>query len=211
MVRSILRDYREYLATGTLAMLASVLVILLVTRPTGTAAFVFFSGISCVIAPRLWRGPGGRILASFLQYLSSPRLAYGFAALFLLAVPLTRYLPVDQWSRPSVIPINHLISEPDGGVETIRVPADTDQFLLILNLVLHRTYTEYTVKILDATEHTGREEWSGTVLEPTPAGNFNLKMSRGFPQAGQHRIELYGRSGETTELVAKYNVQIADG
>ncbi len=153
------------------------------------------------------------MLGAFLYRLfAAPRFAYGLAAVLLLALPLTRYWTVHQLTRPDFnVPIMNLIPErrAPAAPESILIPAGAEQFLLVLNVVTPRAFTDYVVEVNDASEPDDRVRWRRDGLQPSAAGNFNLLIPGRFLPAGQYQIRLLGREGDTTEDVANYTILIA--
>ncbi len=152
----------------------------------------------------------GEVVRVYVRHLlASPRFAYGLAALILLALPLTRIWTVEQLSRPdSNLAIANLVSERDGGsLQAVEIPDEANHFLLLLNLVPQRAYTDYTV-VVDPLDSEGQESWRLAGIEPSIYGNFNLLVPRRYLPAGPYLISLFGRNGESLELAVKYKVQI---
>ena len=154
------------------------------------------------------RGPSG-IWAFFSNLAMSPRFAYALAALFLLAAPLTRHWTVQQLTRPEVnITIGNLVSERDGGgLQSLTIPREASNFLLVLNLVPAETYSQYVVEVAPLNAQ-GPVNWQHGGLQPSIAGNFNLLVSRKSLPPGKYLISLFGQSDTTRDLIVEYRVQI---
>ncbi len=207
MTRNILRYYGEYLITGTVSMLAAVVLINLVFQPTATTATAFTIFLACAPLLHIWQKRSTRAQL-IVKHLGSLRLAYGLAALFLLALPLIWYRYIEDLSSPSGVVVEKVVAR--RGPETIQFPSAADHFLLILDRAAENAYSYYSVKILGPSDSDGREEWSRGGLAPTSTGDFTIKISRGFLSAGIHRILLFGNHDDGEELVAEYKIQIAD-
>ncbi len=157
-------------------------------------------------------GPAERLRDYLTSLVASPRFAYGLAAVLLLALPLSHYLTRQQLVGPDFnVPIVNLVPERGPSREpaepqALRMPADTDRFLLVLNLVTQRPYADYTVEIADAAD--GTETWRRDGLRPSAVGNFNLLVPRRFLPAGRYEITILGRDDETLEPVVDYRIRI---
>ncbi len=147
--------------------------------------------------------------ANFSHLVMSPRFAYGLAALCLLAAPLTHYWTLSQLSRPEAnIAIGNLVSERDGGgLQTLTIPEQASNFLLLLNLVPTGTYSDYAVEVTPL-DSPGLEGWRHAGLKPSVAGNFNLLVPRKSLPPGKYLISLFGQSDTSRDLIVEYRIRI---
>ncbi len=106
---------------------------------------------------------------------------------------------VAELSRPQAnAPVHDLF--PDavqrGGTSAgpvLEVPAGTDSFTLILNLVEVPEYATYRVQIVDS---QGQPALAIANLEMDPLGLFTLGLSRRSLPAGNYHIQLFGGDGD---------------
>ena len=78
-------------------------------------------------------------------------------------------------------------------------------FTVILNPAGQRRYERYRVEIVRV---GGEEVWSSQGIEPSPFGSFSLTLPRRAVGPGDYRVRLFGRSGETEELIDDYAFRV---
>ena len=93
----------------------------------------------------------------------------------------------------------------DGGV-SIRVPAGADGIVLVLGLADGRELEAYSAEIRRA--RGGAPLWSGQGLGRRPEGSFVIVLPRGLLPDGELAIELSGRSGDRSLLLATYRLSL---
>jgi hypothetical protein len=99
-------------------------------------------------------------------------------------------------------------SGPREGAEpaAVRLAADADRLLLILNLADWRPFAGYHLRV---TGPAGQAVWEGD-LARSAHGNFLLTLPRALLPAGSYRLRLNGRTSAGKEQpLAEYRLQIA--
>jgi hypothetical protein len=169
-------------------------------------------------APR--RRPGLHLtlpLARLARFFASPRPAYALAASLLVAVAGLSFRwwqlerSVASLSRPQLnapvvdlLPASPLRGE-QGEETVVELPASSRFFALILSPKGAPAYAGYRAEIVAP---GGRVVWSEGGLEKNRHGTFTLILARRFLGAGEHRLRLYGRQGESERLIGEFRVRI---
>jgi hypothetical protein len=137
----------------------------------------------------------------------SPRLWRAVAAAFLLALLFRPGPPSEPTAQVTIIdllPDGGPVRSSSGAPETVRIPAETERFVFILNRLDPRNYSSYRVTLEDGVLRT---IWSADGLQPAQEGSFVLEFPRRSLPVGRCQFRLYGQEGTREALVAVYPVR----
>ncbi len=150
--------------------------------------------------------------------LFGPRLAYAAAAVFLLtSVGLSlrlaeagRTLAELEQARANVVLVDlHPLAAGAQRADDLpppRAAAAGEYLVLILHLLDPGTFDRYRAQILD---QEGRTVWSTESLRRTPETDFTVLLPRRLLAGGRYRVRLHGLDGERAELLAEYDLRLA--
>lgn len=147
----------------------------------------------------------------------SPRWAWTTAASLALAASLLTVMVVDQrrtierLTQPQVNP--PLVNlAPVGSVRQgsrelpeLRIPAEAERVLVILNPVAEPAFPSYDIEILAP---DGQAVLRLPDLRNSEAGNFRLEVPRGVLKAGEHRILLIGKKEGKRQVVEEFALRV---
>ncbi len=169
---------------------------------------------------RLGRGRKSSItfIATWLRQLSEPVAPLGWlsAALCLITVGL------GWWSISSNLALEALAGpQINVGVQSLRPRVDpnrggtdaatimeADSTILILTLLDQRTFSDYSMEILDAAQEDAFPIWSSRGLRKTRNGTFHIQLPPESLSPGIYEIHLYGIDPAGLRLLAKYDLII---
>jgi hypothetical protein len=88
-------------------------------------------------------------------------------------------------------------------INRIPLPPAARTVVLILNQSSVQQYPDYHLDIID---EKGQARWRGIGLKPHRNRTFVLTLDRAFLSRGRYTLNLYGRMGEQSTLIARYIV-----
>ncbi|MCP4656674.1 MAG: hypothetical protein GY856_14775 [bacterium] len=95
-----------------------------------------------------------------------------------------------------------------GQGQTIVLEAETERYVVALNIADPGDYPDYGVELLKISEDGEVRVWGARGLEPSPAETFNVELHRDFLPEGSYQVQLFGMEGDRKELLEAYHVHI---